>query len=448
MADVGIELIDAGVLAARGNALSPASPGIALLAEEEVIVGRAAAAQARLKPVYVADRFWSDLSTDPMPRAAASAHSHADLAYAHLGQLWGEVAEPGDEALFAVPGNIRGQSLGLLAGIARTAGIGVRGWVDAAVAACVSLSSSRETVLYVDIGLHEAVLTMLEGDLALRRSRVDLAPRVGLKSLYAAWGQLIAEALVRRTRFDPLHQAATEQQLFDRLPGLLATLANAEEVDVEVQASAGVFGVTLQREQFAFVAESWYSQLLDLVHAGRRAGTTATIALSSRAALLPGFAARCARIAGADVVLLAEGAAARGALQHAASIASGGSPAQVVELPRAVPVARPSRPQAQRGEVPTHVLYAGRAQAILSEPLYIGLEPTGTRTLALSGAPPGVSRRHCCLVREGDAVLVRDSSRYGTFVNGERVTDSARLAAGDHLRLGTPGVELDLVMVG
>jgi len=94
------------------------------------------------------------------------------------------------------------------------------------------------------------------------------------------------------------------------------------------------------------------------------------------------------------------------------------------------------------------VLYAGRAQAILSEPLHIGLEPTGTRTLALSGAPPGVSRRHCCLVREGDAVLVRDSSRYGTFVNGERVTDSARLAAGDRLRLGTPGVELDLVMVG
>ena len=447
MADIGIELIDAGVLAARGEALSPPSPGIALLEPGGAIVGRAAAAQARLKPVYVADHFWADLSKDPMPRAAARARSHADLAYAHLAQLWGEVAEPGDEALFAVPGDIRGSALGLLAGVARTAGIGVRGWVDAAVAACAALPSSRETVLHVDIGLHEALLTVLAGDETLQRKRVDVAPRVGMKPLYAAWGQLIAEALVRRTRFDPLHQASTEQQLFDRLPGWLATLATAEEVDVEIGASAGVFGATLRREQFAFVAESWYSQLIDLIHAGRRAGTAATVALSSRAALLPGFAARCTGIADAEVVLLAEGAAARGALQNAATIASGGQPSLLVELSRAVPAARPARADAARGVVPTHVLYAGRAQAIVAEPLYIGLERTGTRSLVLPGHPPGVSRLHCSLVREGEAVLVRDASRYGTFVNGERVAGTARLAAGDRLRLGTPGVVLELVTV-
>ena len=448
MADVSIELVDAGVLVARGNALSPPSPGMALIEPDGAIVGRPAAAQARLKPVYVADRFWADLSKDPMPRAAARARSHADLAYSHLVQLWAEVAEPGDAALFAVPGDIRGPALGLLAGIAQTAGIEVRGWVDAAVAACAGLQSSRETVLHVDIGLHEALLTVLAGDETLRRQRVDIAPRVGLKPLCAAWGQLIAEALVRRTRFDPLHQAATEQQLFDRLPGWLATLATNGEVDVEIEASAGVFGATLRREQFTFVAESWYSQLLDLVHAGRRAGAAATVALSSRAALLPGFAARCAGIAEAEIVLLAEGAAARGALQHAAAIAAGVEPALLVELPRAVPAARPARTAAARGEAPTHVLYAGRAQAIAGEPLYIGLEPAGARSLVLPGHPPGVSRLHCSLVREGDAVVVRDASRYGTFVNGERVAGSTRLAAGDRLRLGTPGIELDLVTVG
>jgi pSer/pThr/pTyr-binding forkhead associated (FHA) protein len=58
-----------------------------------------------------------------------------------------------------------------------------------------------------------------------------------------------------------------------------------------------------------------------------------------------------------------------------------------------------------------------------------------------------VSRLHCSLVREGEAVLVRDASRYGTFVNGERVAGTARLAAGDRLRLGTPGVVLELVTV-
>ena len=448
MADVGIELIDAGVLAARGDALSPASPGIALLEQEGAVVGRAAAARARLNPVYMADRFWADLSTDPMPRAADWARSHADLAHAHLSRLWGEVAGPGDAALFAVPGSIRGQALGLLAGIAQTAGIEVRGWVDAAVAACAPLPSSHGTVLHLDIGFHEAVLTVLEGDLTLRRSRVELAPRVGLKSLYAAWGQLIAEALVRRTRFDPLHQASTEQQLFDKLPGLLATLGNAEEVDVEIEASAGVFGVTLRREQFTFVAESWYSQLLDLVHAGRRPGSAVTIALSSRAGLLPGFAARCAGIPEAEVLVLAEGAAARAALQYADPIAGDAQPSLRVELARAVPVPRRAPVRAAAGESPTHVLFAGRAQAILSEPLMIGLAPMGDRVLELPGALPGVSRLHCSLVREGDAVIVHDRSRHGTFVNGERVVGSAYLATGDRLRLGTPGVLLELVTVG
>ena len=42
-------------------------------------------------------------------------------------------------------------------------------------------------------------------------------------------------------------------------------------------------------------------------------------------------------------------------------------------------------------------------------------------------------------------VLVIDHSRHGTFLNGARVQARARLAAGDTLRLGTPGVSLELV---
>ena len=35
---------------------------------------------------------------------------------------------------------------------------------------------------------------------------------------------MIAAAFVRRTRFDPLHEAASEQRLWDGLPGWLAAL--------------------------------------------------------------------------------------------------------------------------------------------------------------------------------------------------------------------------------
>ena len=59
----------------------------------------------------------------------------------------------------------------------------------------------------------------------------------------------------------------------------------------------------------------------------------------------------------------------------------------------------------------------------------------------------GVSRRHCSIYRNGAGVVVEDHSSYGTFVNGARVQGQASLAAGDRVRLGTPGEELLLITV-
>jgi pSer/pThr/pTyr-binding forkhead associated (FHA) protein len=94
------------------------------------------------------------------------------------------------------------------------------------------------------------------------------------------------------------------------------------------------------------------------------------------------------------------------------------------------------------------VTFAGRAHAISGEPLNLGLAPAEGRSLVLAGSAAGVSRSHCTLVQENGVVRVHDHSRYGTFVNGVRVSGSAELAAGDRLRIGTPGVVLELVAVG
>jgi serine phosphatase RsbU (regulator of sigma subunit) len=52
---------------------------------------------------------------------------------------------------------------------------------------------------------------------------------------------------------------------------------------------------------------------------------------------------------------------------------------------------------------------------------------------------PDISREHAELVRDGSEVRIRDrGSRFGTFVNGERVTDQV-LHPGDAIRLGQSG---------
>jgi len=453
MATIGLELVDAALVAVRDGARVATSPGVALLDPQQLLVGEAAAAAARLRPVFATDRFWADLAADSLAQASGPPVSHADLAHAHLAQLWSALSRPGDDVVLAVPGTMRLHQIGLALGIARSIAMPVAGIVDAAVAAC-AVVPAHATVLHLDVQLHQAVLTELHGASLLRRRRVDIAPRAGLKVMHGAWAQLVSEAMVRRTRFDPLHQAAAEQQLYQRLPGWLDVLATQDAIDVTIEADAGSFTATLRREQFALAAEAWYAQLIELVHAGRHAGEFATLALSSRAAALPALRERLAALGDIELITLPDTAAAAAAAARAGEIATGATPALVTALQRSQPVAATGgrMPRSRGASCPTHVILDGHAHAIGEHPLVLGLgedDPAlaAGRWLVLTGPAAGISHSHCTLMRRGGSVVVRDHSRYGTFVNGERVEGEAAVGAGDWLRIGTPGIVLELVAV-
>ncbi len=60
---------------------------------------------------------------------------------------------------------------------------------------------------------------------------------------------------------------------------------------------------------------------------------------------------------------------------------------------------------------------------------------------------PGLSRRHCSITRQGRSVVVEDHSSFGTFLNGRKVEGTVELETGDRLRLGSPGVEVQVIRV-
>jgi hypothetical protein len=174
--------------------------------------------------------------------------------------------------------------------------------------------------------------------------------------------------------------------------------------------------------------------------------------VSHRWAALPGFAERLAALRDCEVVRLPRGAAALGAIACESAVRREPSALVLVQRlpvpPRAgaalpaLPV--PSVPAAER---PTHVVFRGRARAIAAAPLAIGAAvPAGHRALEVP-AGPGISRLHCTLSADADGAWLDDRSTYGTLVNGERVGARVALRAGDRLRLGSPGVELELVRV-
>jgi pSer/pThr/pTyr-binding forkhead associated (FHA) protein len=92
------------------------------------------------------------------------------------------------------------------------------------------------------------------------------------------------------------------------------------------------------------------------------------------------------------------------------------------------------------------VLIATLAYPLDDRPLNLCSQPAPpARCIDLRASMPGVSRRHCALQRETGQCVVRDFSRYGTFLNGHAIDGSAVLQVGDAIRLGTPGFELQLI---
>jgi len=455
---LALQCNDVGVLArGEGTGLPEASPGFALLDGGSVLTGTKARDRARLKPRFVNNRYWDRLDTSPLPRPFPTGLSHADLVHAHLEEIWKTVGSGIDSVVLALPGSYSEAQLGLVLGIARSCDIPVTGMVDSAVSAS-SAGYPGEHLLHVDVQLHRTVVTELVQAREIVRRRVETTDHVGLVSLHDRWVKTIAARFVSQTRFDPLHIAATEQALHDRLPDLLERLCDTETIPLRMEASGRKHVADLAAESLVAAVRDDYEGIVQLVRLLKQVGRRSTLLLSHRVGGLPGLRAKLDEVGDTEVIVLPEGAAADGAVRHADAIRSTGEAVSfVTRLPveGVVPQDRPSAPvpprpspNRARGRLPTHLLHDSAAFPIVSEPLVLGVAvPAGRRAINLTGRTAGISRSHCSVYRAAGRAVVEDHSTHGSFLNGQRIHGMADLAEGDRLRLGSPGIEVRLIRV-
>jgi hypothetical protein len=190
------------------------------------------------------------------------------------------------------------------------------------------------------------------------------------------------------------------------------------------------------------------------LHALRTAGAPVALLVPQAALQIPGLHEALEGFSGCELVALADGfaAAALSTLELPRRAA-----AEPVRLLRRLPsrIAPQCASLATReilgreleAAPPTHILLEGKTYVLGRTAVTVGREPGGEPAIQLPDGLAGVSRRHCTFVREGAETVLVDHSRCGTFVNGERVAERARVRTGDRVRVGEPGVELGLISV-
>jgi len=332
------------------------SPGYALLNGSSYAFGGAALGAARLRPRDVNTRFWWQLSTEALQPKLGPARHTGDLVHAHLNALYSDAGRPG-EILLAVPGSMQRDQLSLLLGIINECPFNAVGLVHRS-ALLGSLFAPGERLFHLELQLHQALLSEVVGDGAdVRIERSVPLPGAGLLALQETLVKVVADAFVRQTRFDPRRQAATEQVLYDALPGVLAALDQSNETNVEV----GGYLARISQRDIEHIADALTRRVAEQA-AGEK------IIADARISLLPGMGREIKELTflAADDLRAAAEAHGHSLVQRSdhldfvTRLPSLGKRATGTLTPEPAPAAEPE----QRRSAATHLLEEGVARAL------------------------------------------------------------------------------------
>lgn len=402
-----LEINDLAVTLSGPHGPLVASPGVAVADRDGLHFGADARARARRNPRRTFDRFWEHLDQQPLAESAGPARSHADLAYYHLRAVLDAAGEPVESVTLAVPAEYDKSRLALALGVVQACGLEVAGLVCAPVAAAVGLDLETGHWRLLGLRLHDLIAADIEvgpDSVALTGCRTLL--RRGLVDLENRWAGRIAERFVRDTRFDPLHDADTEQRLHDALDEWLTALADAPAVRAAMRVGDREYHVPLDAAFLAAGAEEVYRAVA--AEFTDRAG----VVLDARLAALPGLREQ---LPDTPVVCPPEALASGvDAVREAVRADDPQAPPFVTRLPRGQRDAMTAAGSTDR-LVPTHLLSDGVATPL----------PPDGHVLA------GGSAR----LEPGDDGWCLRGDLDGLRLNGRPVAADTRLVAGDHLAM-------------
>ena len=360
-----IELNDNALRVGDDTGILAQSPGFALVSEnKKLILGEAAKQQARIHPTHSYNRYWHELSIEPINNAPGIRH-FADIAYAHLLHL-AEAGEIDGDVIFAVPGNFTRAHLAILLGLVNQCPFRTAGLVDSALAAVSSMELEFDSYVYAEMQLHQVVLTKITVDNdILKRESVIQVPGVGSKNFMDLMMQLATDLFIQQCRFNPQHDAESEQQLYNALPSWLQQDdGDQNSLLLELTANTAVHTAKMPRESLISNLSGYYKSIGQQVAELAAVGNSELL-LSPEFAELPGFHSYLSE--NIKITLLPVDAISKSVFQNRASIIRGDE--QVELVTKLAKIANPVKAidkralkvAAKAGKVATHVLIGSTA---------------------------------------------------------------------------------------
>jgi len=202
----------------------------------------------RLSPQQINHRYWQQCAQTAISSNGAGMRHAADLIWKHLAELKSKLDLT--RLALVVPANYRDTHLQLLLGVAKACDLEVTALISKPVLAATQADLAIGPALHIDVQLHQTVISSLNiGADEVTLQDVDIKSDLGLHSLQESLLHVLQESFIRTDRFDPLHDADTEQQLFDQLPNIVNSAIRSEKANVGVQHQGKLYNTTVERNE-------------------------------------------------------------------------------------------------------------------------------------------------------------------------------------------------------
>jgi hypothetical protein len=485
MGTLAIELCDAGFAAAtcekaeaRLQAFTddqglPDWPGFAYHDGQKVSFGRAAEDNWFVHPRRVTHTFWERLAHEPaVMNVPGKIPAFSELGFHFLREFSRPLLAAGgvDKVVLAVPGAYlkdaatEEEKVGLLLGMASELKLPLAGIMDMA---CAALCDPRAggynpalPVVVVDIHLEGAELSFLVADEQLQRTSFLQLPQAGYAQLLKHLLGTMGNRFLRQAAFDILEDGRIEQIFYRQVKSFV--LNGAAEFRFQINTANRNYEMLAKHEQLTADAQGFVAAIAQglqtFLRGAAHATDDCTVALTHRAACVPGLEARFRTMGFRRLLRLPAGAAACGAASVGAHRLM--LPADMGDVPveTAVPLEDTRRATGTPWETrlhkaraneshlsPTHAILHGVGHPIAGEDRFVIGAGKTDADLALPEAFNAAENCAIPLVREGGRLWLVDAVPGRAGLEASEMPLRTAVEAGDRLTIRCGAAHVDVL---